>query len=598
MRDRNIVHRDLKPNNILVKRTKDGEILKLSDFGFTRTIEEDEVMHSIVGTELYMAPEVYTGKYTSTSDLYSVGVIFYQFLTAYYKPLQKPIVYPSDISPNALDLLKKLLQPEDKRIKWDEFFAHPFLDLKETNGDINSWMQDIFYFNGCGLYHQVAVNGHKNIEYLKKLIKNDIELPIAYHDLMVFTKGECLPDDLILCEYISVGDDRKIPELFVVDRSNFHLKYNVNFEVKKHYVEEIFNDIKLIGFCERRIAKALRDYCLNQLEQHITVSEILFDASHSLVDLLNQINNLIDEVKDFKIDKALHNIEVELSTNYDSKRILLKDYSLVNRLIEMKESSNIEKIVKVYNSLKERINRLKEEKDKAKKYANLVDITVKMNILRKTSNKKEEEMIAEAKSCFKDFRESVRVELIKIKETMDFLDGLMANVELYEIIDILKESYSLKKMVNFKKEYEESIREIVLRREWEERFEKTRMHKEKIINDSYAKEIERRRKFNEENKDVLNLFPILSQYPEYEITRPKMQYPVGISSDVKYDEIDKNEIEKLNYEYLKERCQQLRDVVQKYEESINYLKSKIQFSIYDINKISDVMKLNAMLKTI
>lgn len=597
MRDRNIVHRDLKPNNILVKKTNHGEILKISDFGFTRSIEDDEVMNSFVGTGLYMAPEIHTGKYTSSSDLYSVGVMFYQFLTGDYRLLRKPIRFPTDVSPKALDLLRRLLQPEEQRIKWDEFFAHPFLKLNETEGDILSWMQDLFYFNnGYGTYHQLAVSGNKNIEYLKKSIKNELELPIAYHDLMILTRGDCLPDNLVLSDYVNICD-KKIPEFFVVDRSNFHTKYHVNFEFKKHYVEEILNEIKIIGFCERRIAKALRDYCLNQLEQHLSVSEILYEATNSLVELEKEITKLINESKDFTLHEALHNIKAEFEVFNSTKQVSLKDYSLVDRLNALKASSNIEKTIQLHNSLKERIIRLKEEKDKVKKYANLMDISVKMNILRKTSNMKEDEMIAEAKNCFKDFRECVSIELVKIKETMDFLDSLMFNVELYEILDILKESYPLKRMINFKKEYEESIIELALRRQWEEKFEKIRMKKEKIINDSYIKEIERRRKFNDENKDVLDLFPLLNEYPKYEITRPKVQYP-NISIDINYDEFVKRDIEKLNYEYLKERIHKLRLIVQKYEDDFNVLKSKIQFSTYNIHKVSEVMKLSAMLETV
>ena len=71
-----IVHRDLKPANILLK---DGEC-KLSDFGFAK-VEEGSVLRSIVGTPLYMSPQLLQKqRYSNKSDLWSIGLIYYEML--------------------------------------------------------------------------------------------------------------------------------------------------------------------------------------------------------------------------------------------------------------------------------------------------------------------------------------------------------------------------------------------------------------------------------------------------------------------------------------------------------------------------------------
>lgn len=50
-----ITHRDLKPANILIKKG----VCKLSDFGFAKSLNSEEsVMKSIVGTPLYMSPQI------------------------------------------------------------------------------------------------------------------------------------------------------------------------------------------------------------------------------------------------------------------------------------------------------------------------------------------------------------------------------------------------------------------------------------------------------------------------------------------------------------------------------------------------------------
>ena len=76
-----VVHRDLKLDNIMFADPS-GETLKIVDFGFAKifppkTKESDEVL----GTPLYMAPEVVSGKeYDAKCDIWSCGIIIYILL--------------------------------------------------------------------------------------------------------------------------------------------------------------------------------------------------------------------------------------------------------------------------------------------------------------------------------------------------------------------------------------------------------------------------------------------------------------------------------------------------------------------------------------
>jgi serine/threonine protein kinase/tetratricopeptide (TPR) repeat protein len=77
-----IIHRDLKPQNIM-QESKSGRILVM-DFGLARSVESEGMTQTgaLLGTIEYMSPEQAMGKQLDgRSDLFSVGLIFYELLT-------------------------------------------------------------------------------------------------------------------------------------------------------------------------------------------------------------------------------------------------------------------------------------------------------------------------------------------------------------------------------------------------------------------------------------------------------------------------------------------------------------------------------------
>ena len=75
-----VTHRDIKPDNIML--TVDDEV-KIVDFGVAeRKHKRTDDSFQTVGTPAYMSPEQIKGEViTGQSDIYSLGVIFYQLLT-------------------------------------------------------------------------------------------------------------------------------------------------------------------------------------------------------------------------------------------------------------------------------------------------------------------------------------------------------------------------------------------------------------------------------------------------------------------------------------------------------------------------------------
>jgi len=101
-----IIHRDLKPSNLMI--LKDGS-LKLTDFGIAKDLDVTQLTEAncTVGTASYMSPEQCRGEkqLTPKSDLYSLGIVFYELLTG-----KKPF-----ICENVMDMFMAHVQGKCER---------------------------------------------------------------------------------------------------------------------------------------------------------------------------------------------------------------------------------------------------------------------------------------------------------------------------------------------------------------------------------------------------------------------------------------------------------------------------------------------------
>lgn len=84
LHSKNIAHRDLKLENILFASPDTNNLkLKLIDFGFAQKFDREKGMTLILGSPLYMAPELVkrTPGYTDKVDIWALGCITYLLLS-------------------------------------------------------------------------------------------------------------------------------------------------------------------------------------------------------------------------------------------------------------------------------------------------------------------------------------------------------------------------------------------------------------------------------------------------------------------------------------------------------------------------------------
>ncbi|KAE8357338.1 hypothetical protein BDV27DRAFT_170666 [Aspergillus caelatus] len=135
-----ICHRDLKPENILLD--SQGNV-KLADFGMAALQPAGYWLKTSCGSPHYAAPEIIRGEdyRGDKADLWSCGIILFALLTSYLPfddhddirntlKLVKTakVEIPPDVSPEAADLIHKILQKKpEKRIDMADVWKHPLL---------------------------------------------------------------------------------------------------------------------------------------------------------------------------------------------------------------------------------------------------------------------------------------------------------------------------------------------------------------------------------------------------------------------------------------------------------------------------------------
>jgi hypothetical protein len=149
-----IVHRDIKPENIMVVETEGEESIKIIDFGLSVIVGKGNTITQNCGTVAYSAPEVVQKKaYNREVDIWSLGVLLFYFVSGSYpfgssensliilenenfeiisKNLNMNGLIWDFVSPLAIDLIKRCLSHQLKRITLEKIFEHPWIQMRKS----------------------------------------------------------------------------------------------------------------------------------------------------------------------------------------------------------------------------------------------------------------------------------------------------------------------------------------------------------------------------------------------------------------------------------------------------------------------------------
>lgn len=392
-----IVHRDLKLNNILLNYNVHGDIeIKISDFGVAKELTTNLSDIDIAGTRPYMAPESFKKNISTMTDIYAVGVIFYQLLSNHYpydiekfeldelmdlKPWEDkftpPSFYNDKIPPKLDEMVIKCLNsdPENRYQNAFELLGELELIIDEMESDqlnyddIEERVSDDYsnYIINDSILEAFKLAKIENrlsdaIIILEKEILRDYEIRQYYGETLRLWKSQA-PDVRLISKAFTVNLNAKNYKLSC-DLLREAIAYNPSLKTKYQpyiYLWEIF--IELAG--DNNLIKAV--HSLDELmEKHAEIHSIYKNIitilkTYSLDEILTEsirlvnMNNLIDgaNLMEFAVvcdSKIRREYQYKLSLFKQNMGLYYKNHDVkgdaVNYAIDL---GTVDSVVSYYN---------------------------------------------------------------------------------------------------------------------------------------------------------------------------------------------------------------------------------------------------------
>ena len=287
-----ILHRDIKSDNILVhfKSKEDLQNLnllnadiKIIDFGFARYLEDDSLVQSVLGSQLYMAPQILrklkkldnnnSFGYDQKADIWSLGTVCYEML----------IGTPPFYAENYDDLLKGIQKGN---------YSIP--------NNLKLSKEAVSFLNGMIQYNpqsRLDINALANHDFLVKDIKSFHFIDIKKAEEKFMNKNEIV---------INAKEYQSIWYIFDTDNKENNKKINLE-EIPNDMINDKINNKNFIG---KRINKQQEDY-LGDLNREMKNNNNYGDRYKNIN------NNINNENKDnLSLENLLDNTFNEINHDF------------------------------------------------------------------------------------------------------------------------------------------------------------------------------------------------------------------------------------------------------------------------------------------
>lgn len=368
-----IIHRDLKPQNLMVEFDEGKPLIKITDFGLAKETTTTLAEVSVAGTPLFMAPECFNKKFSTMSDIYAVGVIFYQLLTNTFpynitrydmgdmffgKPwknkLEPPSAYNPEISSDLDQIVVKCLSinPRDR-----------YANAGELLSIIKNYMEKLGINDTSTIY--TSQNSSSDNINNKEEVKSDSVEEVLNKAFKLAKKENKLSEAIEILEKAIISD------LYIRENYTYRLKLWKDEMPDEKLIEEAF----------KVYSQNQPDYSLaiELLQEAIAFNPKLKESYEGYLSLWSLLLNL-SENNDLK--EAVHSLEELINEfsiikdNYASIINILKTYeinTIVNESLKLRKDSNLD-FDKIFEASRLMEFAVLSDKDIKRKYSSKVSL--------------------------------------------------------------------------------------------------------------------------------------------------------------------------------------------------------------------------------
>ena len=388
-----IIHRDIKPENVLLAEKLTA---KLTDFGWSNYIQEDEKRTTVCGTPIYLAPEIIKEQgHDEKVDIWCIGVLLFELATGTVpfpgndietlesNILKLKIQWPKDINIEAKNLISKILKLDpNARISLPEMLNHHFITKYFPNAseclikpdesikykpfiiskdDPNNW-DPVIHENKIN----INININDNTDDKDKKEKVQEKVPI---DNNKQKKKD-----------FSLEDFKNLKEKYqILEKEYYILKNNDNENKNKTGNEEYVDNLKnILKEKEEKVAQLLsliKSKGDNNIDNNETYLKMKVDElekeNQTLQEKINRYENFIKNKNNEEIDGNLNELRDSLSNKDKFGTAIEKLKSKINE----EAKKNLNQIIKEKEKEIEKIKELEKiRRDKEQmKFKNIIN---------------------------------------------------------------------------------------------------------------------------------------------------------------------------------------------------------------------------------